>query len=246
MVATETGTETSLTHWTMQQGARTRLSTPCRSLLNTVRDTNSEMSGRMLNNVRLNSRTPPARLPPPPTARTGRWWAGGDGRLADGRDACAAGHGGRASRVVDGDAATARGMLRGRTAVEEKEDRQINVVLPHQLFKTMSSSNRAPQRDGKTSVSPPSPVPSSPPARPAPQAQPSPPSFSPDYWNSFYIGWKIALHKASQLYDHKGLTNILPDISPRAEHICSSSPSPSPARSSSSPPSSIECSGYGV
>ncbi|MQL94327.1 hypothetical protein Taro_026980 [Colocasia esculenta] len=49
----------------------------------------------------------------------------------------------------------------------------------------------------------------------------------------------MALAKASRLYDHKGLTNILPDIGPRAEPICSSSP-PSVARSSSSPPSSTE------
>ncbi|MQM10406.1 hypothetical protein Taro_043294 [Colocasia esculenta] len=32
----------------------------------------------------------------------------------------------------------------------------------------------------------------------------------------------MALQKASRLYHHKGLTNILPDIGPRAEHICSS------------------------
>ncbi|MQL74158.1 hypothetical protein Taro_006536 [Colocasia esculenta] len=51
----------------------------------------------------------------------------------------------------------------------------------------------------------------------------------------------MALQKASRLYDHKGLTNILPDIGPRAEHICSSPSSPpSPARSSSSPPSSTD------
>ncbi|MQL85234.1 hypothetical protein Taro_017754 [Colocasia esculenta] len=49
----------------------------------------------------------------------------------------------------------------------------------------------------------------------------------------------MALAKASRLYDHKGLTNILPDISPRAKPICSFSP-PSPARSASSHPSSTE------
>ncbi|MQM10350.1 hypothetical protein Taro_043243 [Colocasia esculenta] len=99
----------------------------------------------------------------------------------------------------------------------------------------MSSSNRAPQRDGKA---PTSPVPPSP---PAPQAPPSPSTYSPDYWKDFYMGWKMALHKASRLYDHKGLTNIVPDIGPRAEHICSSPSSPpSTARSSSSPPSSTE------
>ncbi|MQL92239.1 hypothetical protein Taro_024856 [Colocasia esculenta] len=99
----------------------------------------------------------------------------------------------------------------------------------------MSSSNRAPQRDGKA---PASPVPPSP---PAPQAPPSPSTYSPDYWKGFYIGWKMALHKASPLYDHKGLMNIISDIGPRAEHICSSPSSyPSPARSSSSPPASTE------
>ncbi|MQL89643.1 hypothetical protein Taro_022215 [Colocasia esculenta] len=89
-------------------------------------------------------------------------------------------------------------------------------------------------RDGKA---PASPVPPSP---PAPHA--SPPTFSPDYWDDFYIGWKMALQKASRLYDHKGLMNILPDIGPRAEHIASSPPSL--AHSSSSPPSSTDWSGY--
>ncbi|MQL78931.1 hypothetical protein Taro_011377 [Colocasia esculenta] len=114
--------------------------------------------------------------------------------------------------------------------------------FPFQLYVTlgMSSSNCAPQRDGKA---PASPVPPSPLAPPAPQAPPSPPTFSPDYWNSFYISWKMTLHKAYRLYDHKGLTNIISDIGPRAEHICSSSP-PSYARSASSPPSSTECSDW--
>ncbi|MQM19172.1 hypothetical protein Taro_052170 [Colocasia esculenta] len=102
------------------------------------------------------------------------------------------------------------------------------------------SSDGAPHRDGKP---PASLVPPSPPSPPAPQAPPSPTTYNPDYWNGFYMGWKMALQKASQLYGHKGLTDILPDIGPTAEHI-SSSPSspPSPARSSSSPPSST----YGV
>ncbi|MQM21992.1 hypothetical protein Taro_055038 [Colocasia esculenta] len=108
----------------------------------------------------------------------------------------------------------------------------------------MSSSNRAPQRDGKA---PASPVPLSPPAPPAPQAPPSPTTYNPDYWKGFYIGWMMTLQKASRLYGHKGLTNILPDIGPRTEQICSSPSSPpSPARSSSSPPSSTERSGYRV
>ncbi|MQL82638.1 hypothetical protein Taro_015100 [Colocasia esculenta] len=97
----------------------------------------------------------------------------------------------------------------------------------------MSSSNRAPHRDGKA------------PASPVLQAPPSPPpTFSPDYWDDFYIGWMMALQKASRLYGDKGLTNILLDTGPRAEHI-SSSP-PSPARSASTPPSSTDWSGYGV
>ncbi|MQL95838.1 hypothetical protein Taro_028505 [Colocasia esculenta] len=99
----------------------------------------------------------------------------------------------------------------------------------------MFTSNRAPQRDGKA---PASPVPPSP---PAPQAPPSLSTYSPDYWKGFYIGWNMALQKASRLYHHKGLTNILPDIGPRAEHICSSpSSGPSPGRSSSSLPASTE------
>ncbi|MQM00298.1 hypothetical protein Taro_033032 [Colocasia esculenta] len=104
------------------------------------------------------------------------------------------------------------------------------------LYLQMSSSNRTPQRDGK------------PPASPVPQAPPSPPpTFSPDYWDGFYIDWKMALVKASRLYGDKGLTNILPEIGPRAEHIFSSPPSPpSPARSASSPPSPTDWSGYGV
>ncbi|MQM17443.1 hypothetical protein Taro_050416 [Colocasia esculenta] len=96
----------------------------------------------------------------------------------------------------------------------------------------MSSSNHAPQSDGKA------------PASPMPQAPRSPPtSFSPDYWDGFYIGWKMALAKASRLYDDKGLMNIVPDIGPRAEHITSSPPSPAPSTSS---PSSTDWSGYGV
>ncbi|MQL93259.1 hypothetical protein Taro_025897 [Colocasia esculenta] len=97
----------------------------------------------------------------------------------------------------------------------------------------MSSSNHAPHRDGKA------------PASPVPQAPPSPPpTFSPDYWDDFYTGWMMDLQKASQLYGSKGLTNILPDIGPRVEHI-SFSP-PSPTRSASTPPSSTNWSGYGV
>ncbi|MQM10038.1 hypothetical protein Taro_042927, partial [Colocasia esculenta] len=101
-------------------------------------------------------------------------------------------------------------------------------------FKTlfMSSSKRAPQRDGKAPASP---------SPPAPPALPFPETYSPDYWNGFYVGWTMALQKASRLYHHKGLTNILPDIGPRAEQICSSPSSrPSPARSYSSPPASTE------
>ncbi|MQL76452.1 hypothetical protein Taro_008843 [Colocasia esculenta] len=99
----------------------------------------------------------------------------------------------------------------------------------------MSSYNRAPQRDGKA---PASPVPPSP---PAPPALPFPETYSPDYWNGFYVGWTMALQKTSRLYHYKGLTNILPDIGLRVEHISSSpSPRPSPARSYSSPPSSTE------
>ncbi|MQM05439.1 hypothetical protein Taro_038245 [Colocasia esculenta] len=109
----------------------------------------------------------------------------------------------------------------------------------------MSSSNRAPQRDAKASASP---VPLSPLAPPLRQS-----TFSADYWDGFYMGWKMALQKASRLYDDKGLNNILPDIGPRVEHIPSShsspdrsasSPSshPSPDRSASSPPpSSTDC-----
>ncbi|MQM14637.1 hypothetical protein Taro_047566 [Colocasia esculenta] len=97
----------------------------------------------------------------------------------------------------------------------------------------MFTSNRAPQRDGKA---PASPVPPSP---PAPQAPPSPSTYNPDYWKGFYIRWNMALQKASRLYHHKGLTNILLDIGSRAEHICSSpSSGPSPGRSSSSPSAS--------
>ncbi|MQL73777.1 hypothetical protein Taro_006139 [Colocasia esculenta] len=86
----------------------------------------------------------------------------------------------------------------------------------------MSSSNRAPQRDGKA---PPSPVPPSSPAPPLRQS-----TFIPVYWDSFYDGWKMALQKASRLYGDKGLNNILPDVCPRVEHIPSS-----PDRSASSP-----------
>ncbi|MQM09457.1 hypothetical protein Taro_042328, partial [Colocasia esculenta] len=82
----------------------------------------------------------------------------------------------------------------------------------------MSSSNRAPQRDGKAPASPVSPSP------PAPLLRQS--TFSADYWDSFYIGWKMALQKASRLYDDKGLNNILPDIGHRVEHIPSSPSSP--------------------
>ncbi|MQL96489.1 hypothetical protein Taro_029151 [Colocasia esculenta] len=80
----------------------------------------------------------------------------------------------------------------------------------------MSSSNHAPQRYGKAPASPVPPSPLVPPALPFPK------TYSPDYWNCFYVGWTMALQKASRLYHHKGLTNILPDIGPRAEHICSS------------------------
>ncbi|MQL89574.1 hypothetical protein Taro_022142 [Colocasia esculenta] len=97
----------------------------------------------------------------------------------------------------------------------------------------MSLSNRAPQRYGKA---PASPVPPSPPASPA---LPFPETYSPDYWNGFYVGWTMALQKAYRLYHHKGLTNILPDIGPRAEHICSS-PSSRPSPAYSSPPLSTD------
>ncbi|MQL79572.1 hypothetical protein Taro_012010 [Colocasia esculenta] len=137
---------------------------------------------------------------------------------------------------------------------------------PHTIsvsLASMSSSNRAPQRDGKA---PASPVPPSPPAPPLRQS-----NFSADYWDDFYIGWKMALQKASRYYGYKGLNNILPDIGPRVEHIpsspsfadrsgtcpssadrsgtCPSSPDrsgtspsshPSPDRSASSPPCSTE------
>ncbi|MQM09124.1 hypothetical protein Taro_041994, partial [Colocasia esculenta] len=72
----------------------------------------------------------------------------------------------------------------------------------------MSSSDGAPHRDGKA---PASPVPPSPPVPLAPQALPSPPPFSPDFWNGFYMGWRMALAKASRLYGRKGLTNIHPE-----------------------------------
>ncbi|MQM17693.1 hypothetical protein Taro_050669, partial [Colocasia esculenta] len=97
----------------------------------------------------------------------------------------------------------------------------------HPYFFQMSLSDGAPHRDGKA---PTSPVPPSP---PAPQSPPSPLPFSPEFWNGFYTGWRMALAKASQLYGNKSLTNIRPE----AEPICSSSPS-SPLRSSS-PPSPI-------
>ncbi|KAJ0614296.1 hypothetical protein HanIR_Chr02g0060851 [Helianthus annuus] len=41
----------------MQHGTFTNFNLSLKSLLNTVRETNSEISGRTLNNVRLNSRT---------------------------------------------------------------------------------------------------------------------------------------------------------------------------------------------
>ncbi|MQL88020.1 hypothetical protein Taro_020586 [Colocasia esculenta] len=96
------------------------------------------------------------------------------------------------------------------------------------LKQIMSSSNRAPQRDGKA---PASPVPPSPPAPPLRQS-----TFSADYWDGFYVDWKMALQKASRYYGDRGLNNILPDIGPRVEHI-PSSPS-SPDRSGTSPSSS--------
>ncbi|MQL80109.1 hypothetical protein Taro_012559 [Colocasia esculenta] len=113
---------------------------------------------------------------------------------------------------------------------------------------TMFSSNRAPQRDGKAPASPVSPSPLAPPLRQS--------TFSADYWDGFYMGWKMTLQKASRLYGDKGLNNIITDIGPRVEHIPSSpsspnrsasSPSshPSPYRSASSPPpSSSDWSSY--
>ncbi|MQM19458.1 hypothetical protein Taro_052463 [Colocasia esculenta] len=92
----------------------------------------------------------------------------------------------------------------------------------------MSSSNRAPQRDGKA---PASPVPPSPPAPPLRQS-----TFSADYWDDFYMGWKMALQKASRHYGDKGLNNILPDIGPRVEHIPSSPSSPDRSGTSASSP----------
>lgn len=56
-VATVTGTDTSLAVCTITHGERTRPSTPRRSVLKTVRETNNEISGLMLNNVLLNSLT---------------------------------------------------------------------------------------------------------------------------------------------------------------------------------------------
>ncbi|MQM15674.1 hypothetical protein Taro_048624, partial [Colocasia esculenta] len=97
------------------------------------------------------------------------------------------------------------------------------------------------------------------PSPPAPPLRQS--TFSADYWDGFYMGWKMTLQKASRHYGDKGLNNILPDIGHRVEHIPSSpsspdrsgtsasspdrsgtSPSshPSPDRSASSPPCSTE------
>ncbi|MQM00212.1 hypothetical protein Taro_032942 [Colocasia esculenta] len=238
-------------------------------------------AGHEQRDVRPHVEQRPAELPhaagmSTPTANGANWSMVGRWRRSTGRwsrRVCSR-RGGRASRVGDGDCdgetATATLQLRGgccegegedrtmhkRIAVEEKEDRQINVVLPHQLLKIMSSSNRAPQRDGKA---PASPVPPSPPAPPLRQS-----TFSADYWDDFYMGWKMALQKASRHYGDKGLNNILPDIGPRVEHIPSSpsspdrsgtypsshdrsgtspsSPSshPSPDHSASSPPCSTE------
>lgn len=55
--ATETGTETSFEVWIITHGTLTRPSIPLRSVSNTVFETNSDMSGLMLNKVRLNSLT---------------------------------------------------------------------------------------------------------------------------------------------------------------------------------------------